>query len=76
LAAAHARETALLYTFVPQEQFDQLAPLAVSPQPDTVIRVFMDYQGLDKYQEVAAPVITTPQRKGFTVVEWGGALHQ
>ncbi len=62
-------------TFVPQAEFDVLAPLTVSPQPDTVIRVFMDYQGLDKYVKVEPQVIKTPVRKGFTVVEWGGALN-
>ncbi|MDD5528316.1 MAG: hypothetical protein PHO56_05120 [Patescibacteria group bacterium] len=60
-------------TFLPQAEFDKLAPLAISPHPDTVIRVFMDYQGLDQPISVVAPRIITPQRKGFTVVEWGGA---
>ncbi|MFZ5365036.1 MAG: hypothetical protein ACOZBH_02445 [Patescibacteria group bacterium] len=63
-------------TFVPQSQFDRLAPLSVSPKPDTVIRVFMDYEGLDHPVKVAAQKIATPERNGFTVVEWGGALHQ
>jgi len=62
-------------TFVPQEQFSQMAPLKVSPQPNTVIRVFMDYQGLTKPVTVKAQDIKTPVRKGFTVVEWGGQLR-
>jgi hypothetical protein len=63
-------------TFVPQEQFNQLAPLNISPKPDTIIRVFMDYAGLDYPVRVQAPEIVTPVRIGFTVVEWGGALHK
>ncbi|HUT22405.1 MAG TPA: hypothetical protein VMX18_03305 [Candidatus Bipolaricaulota bacterium] len=63
-------------TFVPQSQFDKLAPLTVSPRPDTVIRVFMDYEGLDYPVKVEAQKIVTPERRGFTVVEWGGALHK
>jgi hypothetical protein len=63
-------------TFVPKKQFDAMAPLSVDPKPDTIIRVFMDYQGLDKFVNVEAPRLSAPQRIGFTVVEWGGALHK
>lgn len=63
-------------TFLPQAQFDTLAPLQVSPQPDTVIRVFMDYQPLTKPVAVTPQVLTAPVRRGFTVIEWGGALHR
>ena len=63
-------------TFVPQAEFDELAPLAVSPKPDTVIRVFMDYEGLDEHREVEAQKIITPERKGFIVAEWGGVMHK
>ncbi len=62
-------------SFLPQEQFDALAPLSVFPHPQTVIRVFMDFRGLEKPIKVVEPEIQTPLRKGFTVVEWGGALH-
>ena len=61
-------------TFVPQEKIDKIAPLEISPQPDTIIRVLMDWKGLD--EKIAAPgyEIKTPERKGFTAVEWGGML--
>ena len=62
-------------TFVSQEVFDQLAPLTVTPKPDKVIRVFMDYTPLENYMSVAPLKITTPERTGFTVVEWGGRLR-
>ncbi len=62
-------------TFLPKNEFDKIAPLTVEPKPDTVIRVFMDYQGLDQFKNVEPLRIVTPERKGFTVVEWGGALH-
>jgi hypothetical protein len=61
-------------TFLPQDQFNEIAPLSVNPKPDTVIRIFMDYQGLNQPEKVVEPVIKTPKRIGFTVVEWGGAL--
>ncbi|MFH1235362.1 MAG: hypothetical protein V1685_00285 [Parcubacteria group bacterium] len=62
-------------TFVNQEVFDALAPLTVSPRPDKVIRVFMDYQPLEHPISVRPLEITTPERAGFTLVEWGGALR-
>ncbi len=62
-------------TFLPEKQFDAMAPLTVSPRPDTVIRVFMDYEPLDAPAAVAPLRIQTPERNGFTVVEWGGVLH-
>lgn len=63
-------------TFVPQEQFDKLAPLSINPKPDTIIRVFMDFEGLDNYVSVEPQIIKNTPRIGFTVVEWGGALHK
>lgn len=63
-------------TFVSQTDFDKVAPLNISPRPDKVIRVFMDYQPLDLPITVRPLKIETPVRTGFTVVEWGGRLHQ
>jgi hypothetical protein len=61
-------------TFVPQRKIDELAPLEINPRPDTVIRVLMDYQGLDERIGALGYDIKTPERKGFTAVEWGGVL--
>lgn len=63
-------------TFVSQTDFDKVAPLNISPRPDKIIRVFMDYQPLDLPIMVRPLKIETPVRTGFTVVEWGGRLHQ
>ena len=63
-------------TFVPQAEFDKMAPLAVSPEPDSVIRVFMDFRALDKPIQVEQQKLATPERLGFTVVEWGGELRK
>lgn len=62
-------------TFLPQAEFDKLAPLTVTPKPDKVIRVFMDYEPLDHFVSVPPLKITTPTRTGFMVVEWGGRLR-
>lgn len=62
-------------TFMGNEVMDQLAPLTVSPQPDTTIRILMDYTPLPQPKVVQGYTIRTPERKGFTVVEWGGVLR-
>ncbi|MDD5109956.1 MAG: hypothetical protein PHI63_01920 [Patescibacteria group bacterium] len=54
---------------------NEIAPLNVTPQPDTIIRILMDYEGLSAPQPSNPPRIITPQRRGFTVVEWGGVKH-
>ncbi|MBQ9331205.1 MAG: hypothetical protein IJ221_09560 [Oscillibacter sp.] len=49
------------------------AQLTVSPEPDRVLRVFMAWQGLDAPVTLPAQELSSLQRTGFTVVEWGGA---
>ena len=64
-------------TFIPQNIFNSYAPLTVTPVPDTIIRVFFDYKGLDKPVIVPTQVLpATPSRTGFTVVEWGGRIYR
>jgi hypothetical protein len=49
-------------------------PLEVSPPPDSVLRVSMMYEPLDRPPRVlpAAQVFLPFSRGGFTLVEWGG----
>jgi hypothetical protein len=61
-------------TFLSKRFIDQNAPLVIHPKPDSIIRVLMDFRGLDKPEKFSQPKIVTPERKGFTVVEWGGML--
>ena len=49
-------------------------PLSISPAPDTIIRVLMEYKGIDNVIDIPEQKLVTPVRKGFTVVEWGGSL--
>jgi len=63
-------------TFLPRETIDRLAPLVVNPEPDVVIRVLMDFRPLRTREPVTAPDLPRPpERRGFTVVEWGGILR-
>ena len=56
------------------EEINNYMPLEISPKPDTVIRVQMDFKGLNEKIEVIEQELTTPNRNGFTVVEWGGSI--
>lgn len=54
---------------------DQLAPLAVSPKPDTTIRIFLDFEGINAPLNLKSQNLTSVPRRGFTLVEWGGLLR-
>ena len=49
------------------------ARLTVTPEPDTVLRVFMAWKPLDAPVEIEAQPLTAPTREGLTLVEWGGS---
>ena len=58
------------------EVYTENAALSISPAPDTLLRVFMAWKGLEEPVEVEPQVLTPTPRTGFTVVEWGGAEVQ
>jgi hypothetical protein len=51
---------------------NDLAPLHISPTPSTLIRVFLDFQGLNRTYALKPQQLSAPARQGFTVIEWGG----
>lgn len=61
-------------TWFGTEQMNRLAPLTVNPKPDTAIRVFLDFKGLEKPYDIKPQILTAKKRVGFTLVEWGGLL--
>ncbi len=58
--------------FQTQEEINNNMPLEITPKPDTVIRVLMEFKGLEEQIEVQEQRLETPERTGYTVVEWGG----
>jgi len=48
--------------------------LIVDPQPETIIRVLLTFSPYQNAVEIDTPLIKTPIRSGFTVVEWGGFI--
>lgn len=63
-------------SWLSKKQLDSLAPLTVTPLPDTTIRVFLEFEYLPEYKALTPQQFTSPQRNGFTLVEWGGLLSQ
>ena len=54
------------------EVYKNVAKLEITPNPDSVLRVFMVYKPLEEKNEIEEPVLESFDRNGFTVVEWGG----
>ena len=63
-----------LIRFESIEKINEQMPLKVTPAPDTIIRVLMEYKPIDAPINVEEQVLTKAYRTGFTVVEWGGSL--
>ena len=58
--------------FASLEEINEYMPLEFSKEPDTLIRVLMQYKGLNSPIKVEEQKLETPERKGFVAVEWGG----
>lgn len=57
------------------QEMNELAPLTVTPRPDTVIRTFLDFEGQFSPKTSLQPqILESTDRAGFTVTEWGGLL--
>ena len=70
------KEPYVRLTWLTLPQINVLAPLQVSPSPNTTIRVFLDFEGLSKPISLPAQEFNSPQREGFTLVEWGGLARK
>ncbi len=47
--------------------------LEISPAPDSLLRVFMTYYATDEKLDIEPQSFARFERRGFTVVEWGGS---
>lgn len=55
------------------EEYDEYARLQITPKPDSILRVMMVYKPLDYPIDIEEQQLQKFERKGFTVVEWGGS---
>lgn len=58
--------------FQTEEEINNNMPLEIEPKPDTVIRVVMEFKALEEPIQIQEQNLKTPERIGYTVVEWGG----
>lgn len=61
-----------LVQFLSASEYDRYATMVVSPKPDCMNRLFMIFQGVHSPVKTGSPTLAQLDRKGFTVVEWGG----
>lgn len=54
------------------EEVNKYMPLEFSENPDTLVRIIMDYKPLDKKVNIKEQKLEKVLRNGFTIVEWGG----
>ena len=55
------------------DTYTDSAKLDITPAPDSLLRVFMTYVPLEDAVDIEPQQLSTFERKGFTVVEWGGS---
>jgi hypothetical protein len=62
------------YNFITfqNEAYTDSAKLTVTPEPDSVLRIFMTFEAIDKPFDIEPPDIVPFERKGFCLIEWGG----
>lgn len=51
-----------------------MAQLEITPKLDSVLRIMMVLKPLNEYVNVDEQELLPFERKGFTVVEWGGTM--
>ena len=56
------------------EEQNKNMPLIVNPMPDTIIRINMETKPLEKEIKIKEQKINKVERKGYTLVEWGGTI--
>ena len=52
--------------------YEEAAPLTITPAPDSLLRVFMAWKALEEPVEIAPQTLGPFVREGFAAVEWGG----
>jgi hypothetical protein len=57
-------------------EYTEMAKLIIDPSPETIIRIMMVFKPLDEPIKIKEQNLDgiKKERKGFTVVEWGGTL--
>jgi hypothetical protein len=59
--------------FLVNEKYDVISTNTINPKPDTSLRIFMEFYGISEKLEIQPQNLPKTERKGFTLVEWGGS---
>lgn len=59
--------------FLVNNGYSTISKNIVNPEPDTSIRIFMEFYGLNQKTGIIPQDLPRTTRKGFTLVEWGGS---
>ena len=54
------------------DDYDNSSKNVILPKPDTEIRIFMEFYSLENMIKITEQQLPRIERKGFTLVEWGG----
>ena len=61
-------------SFLQTQDLNRIFPMTISPIPNTIFRIFLDYLPLNQKPDsfIKPQVLNKLIRQGFTMVEWGG----
>ena len=62
-----------LVHFLINDDYNSISENDVTPKPDTSLRIFMEFAKVEKDFKIEPQKLYNTTRKGFTLVEWGGA---
>lgn len=65
-------ETNFIHFWV-NEDYNVFSKNNMNPKPDTSIRIFMEFYGLENPLKISEQILYKTKREGFTLVEWGGS---
>lgn len=64
------------FSWIGTAGMENLAKIDINPKPDTLIRAFIDFDGLEELIEIKPQTIPHYERNGFVATEWGGLLKR
>lgn len=64
------------FSWIQTAEMNELAALAITPRPQTLLRAFVDFSGEDEMVTLEPQVLEQRERKGYVVTEWGGLLRK
>lgn len=56
------------------ETYTENAKLTITPEVDSILRIYMVFQPLEEFIEIEEPQLDKFERTGFTLIEWGGSI--